>query len=289
MAVSTPPPFARILVPLDGSAAAATALRYGIALARAGASLVLFAAVDIQKIVAETTTMMSACDPTPVVDDLVAQASETLEAARAQAHTAGVNVTIELVRDTPVASILTAARERMCDLIVMGTHGRAGIERAFLGSTTEGVLRASVMPVLTVRPETRDTTHGCFACMLVAIDDSPPAEAAALLAARVQERCGGEVLLCTAIEAPDVDQTTRTHAQALLAQVAAKAKLVSTTPREVVEGEPVDALMRAAMARQADIIIIGSHGRRGLERMFLGSVAENVVRRSAIPVLVVRA
>src|SRR5271154_5981789 len=108
MAVSTPPPFARILVPLDGSAAAATALRYGIALARAGGSLGLFAAVDIQKIVAETTTMMSACDPTPVVDDLVAQASETLEAARAQAHTAGVNVTIELVRDTPVASILTA-------------------------------------------------------------------------------------------------------------------------------------------------------------------------------------
>src|SRR5271154_6137096 len=112
---SSPQPFTRILVPIDDSEPSATALRYGIALARSGASLTIFAAVDVRTIVAETTTMMSATDPTPLIDDLVAQASEMIEAARLRARAAGVAAMVEVVRDSPVAGILTAARDRACD------------------------------------------------------------------------------------------------------------------------------------------------------------------------------
>jgi nucleotide-binding universal stress UspA family protein len=127
--------------------------------------------------------------------------------------------------------------------------------------------------------------------MLVAVDDSEPAEAAARLAARLKNRCGGEVVLCSAVDTQDVGgplvEEMLARAQALLERVGAHAALTGVAG-ELVEGEPVDAILRAATTRHADVIVIGSHGRRGLDRLFLGSVAESVVRRSPVPVLVVR-
>jgi nucleotide-binding universal stress UspA family protein len=282
----TTAPFARILVPLDGSEPSAMALRYGIALAHGGASLTLFAAVDLQAVVAETTTMMDAGNAVPLIDDLIALARERLEGARARAQEAGVAATVVIEREPPVAGILAAAQAHASDLIVMGTHGRAGAPRVFLGSTTEGVLRASTSPVLTVRPDMPDPPVGFFHRVLVAVDDSEQAAAAAALAARLRTQYGVEIVLAHVVGTREAE--VRTQGEALVARVVAGAKLPEATST-IVEGEPVEAIVRAASVCEADAIVIGSHGRKGLARLFLGSVAENVVRHSPLPVLVVRA
>ena len=84
-------------------------------------------------------------------------------------------------------------------------------------------------------------------------------------------------------------EEARAEAQTALDAAAAQAQSRGVAAETyVVEGDTVDELLLAASAHKADVIAIGTHGRRGLERLILGSVAEAVVRRSPIPVVVVR-
>ena len=189
-------------------------------------------------------------------------------------------------------------------LIVIGTHARSGVPRAFLGSTTEGVLRSGTTPVLAVRAgmsATPDTA--LLRKLLVAVDDSDPADAAVALAAKLSHTLGSTCVLCSVFDSRETydkaltygyDPSTFLHelrAQAQKAVEGARTRgafAPGTTSEAIVEDEPAAGIIAAAERNGADAIVMGSHGRRGLRRLFLGSVAEAVVRRSPIPVLVVR-
>jgi nucleotide-binding universal stress UspA family protein len=164
---------------------------------------------------------------------------------------ANVTPTAELLHDAPVPAILAAAKKYACDLIVMGTHARTGVARLFLGSTTEGVLRWSDVPVLTIRAEGA-VQRQPFATALVGIADSEASDAATALAAKLEPSFNTRVV-----------------------------------PLHVAE-DPAVGLIAAARSSHATVIVVGSHGRRGLHGFFLGNVAESVVRTSDVPVLVVR-
>ena len=143
--------FRRILVPVDGSAPSRDAVELAVVTATAlGATLIFCSVVDSERVVGECAAM-SFVDPAPSIDALKARAAGILAGAVARAEGAALHVESVLKEGEPVETVLALAQEEGADLIVMGSHGRRGLQRLLLGSTTEGVLRKSDIPVLVVR------------------------------------------------------------------------------------------------------------------------------------------
>ena len=174
----TSAPFHRILVAYDGSEPSEHALGFGMALGRTGVSLDVVHFIDETSAIAQSTTIVGAFDPTPLIDELDRQGRALLDSARKRARAAGIDVSTHLVHERPVPGIGAAAEKNGDQLIVLGTHARTGLPRTFLGSTTEGVLRMGVLPVLAVTATMTPPTGTPFQKVLVAVDGSDPADAA---------------------------------------------------------------------------------------------------------------
>ncbi len=152
------PPYRRILVPMDGSSQSGRALDEAIALAHSqGGALRLLAVLD-------ETKYVNGFEPARVaIDDVLPRARRELgallEAGRARAAANAVGAEIELLTEGAegIAQIVCArAVAWPADLVVLGTHGRRGIERLLLGSIAEAILRRCPVPVLLVRTEGED-------------------------------------------------------------------------------------------------------------------------------------
>lgn len=144
-------PFTSVLVPYDGGEPSQAALALALTLLGPAGRLVVLTVVNEAPLIAESAVSAAAYDPTELFDAMDEEGRTLIAAAVNRCAAAQITPVTELVHDTPVPAILATAKKHSCDLIVMGTHGRSGIERFFLGSTTEGVLRQSDVPVLTVR------------------------------------------------------------------------------------------------------------------------------------------
>lgn len=144
--------YRRILVPIDGSATAERGLTEAIGLAKAfDASLVLLSVVEYYPMMIE---MATATTWERISNDLRAHSQRVLDAAHQAAKDAGVasEAHLEDAAAARVCDVIVAqAREHQCDLIVMGTHGRRGLEHALIGSDAERVLRLAPCAVLLVR------------------------------------------------------------------------------------------------------------------------------------------
>lgn len=144
--------FARILVAVDESPQAASALDLAIELAKAlSASITLVHAIDPGSIATAATDAGATTVMEIELDELQAAGRELLDATTARVRAAGVPVETILRDGVPATTIVDTARRSNCDLIVIGTHGRHGVARVFLGSCAEGVLRESPVPVLVKR------------------------------------------------------------------------------------------------------------------------------------------
>ena len=145
----------RICCPIDFSDASRAAMEVAADLARRfGAELVLLHAYPIPGYTFPDGSVVAS---PKMMQDLADQAQKHLEEWRADAEklTGGPRVTAEKAVGEPAAEILEAARDARADLIVMGTHGRTGLEHALMGSIAERVVRRAHCPVLTVRPHGR--------------------------------------------------------------------------------------------------------------------------------------
>ena len=144
--------YARILVPVDGSATAKRGLEEAILLSKAlGSALRLVHVVDDSALAMNPEAGIAAA---PLVEDFAENGREILEEARVQASNQGAQVEVALHENFTgrVANVIVEeAKQWRAELIVMGTHGRRGIRHAVLGSDAEAVVRASVCPVLLVR------------------------------------------------------------------------------------------------------------------------------------------
>jgi nucleotide-binding universal stress UspA family protein len=206
-----------------------------------------------------------------------------------------------LVAEPAAAGVLGVAADCHADLIVAGTRGTTGWQRLLLGSTAARLIRESPCPVLTVP---RETTGRAIRTVLVAIDFSDDAAAAARAAVRVADRSepGSRVVLFHAYRYPSalsgldgaqlVDAITATH-DAAERRLAALARDVAA-PGIVLEtcaepGEPAESIVAKAYAIGADLIAMGTHGRSALKRLFLGSNTERVVPSSPCAVLTAHA
>jgi nucleotide-binding universal stress UspA family protein len=211
-----------------------------------------------------------------------------------------------VVRDIAAApAIVTYAQEQDIDLIVMGTHGRRGIRRLLLGSTAEEVVRTAPCPVLTTRPpETPAAALDGINAILVPVDFSRHARTALRHAKALAALYHTRLDLLHVIEEqmhPAFYNTGVWSIYDVVPNIEGKALEELETFYEETKGPRIDAAYHvrhgqaaheiAVFAREqdSDLVVMATHGLRGLEHFLLGSVAEKVVRRSPVPVFTVKA
>ena len=192
------------------------------------------------------------------------------------------------------------------DLLVLGTHGRSGFQRLFLGSVTEKVIRKTTCPTLVVPPRAPDVPAGSpiqFRRILCAVDFSESSLDALAHAINMAEEANAQLTVLHVVEFPlmlNVEPTMPAVDLSRLREAAAsdgRRKLEELIPEEartyctvdtaVVEGRAYREILRQATERQSDLIVIG-HGRGALDLLVFGSTTHHVIRASACPVLIVR-
>lgn len=203
-----------------------------------------------------------------------------------------------LVRHGDAAGeILQAADDVDADLIVVGTHGRGGVDRLICGSVAESVMRQSSRPVLVARHPEESRPGATIRVILHPTDFSPrswPALGVARALARVNHAdlalmhvAPAEVLTGGTFYAP-ADLGPERAELAKLQEQSAGAGLEGRVKARFGQGDPVTEILLAADELTCDLIVMGSHGRTGLRRLLMGSVAESVCRRAPCPALIVR-
>jgi nucleotide-binding universal stress UspA family protein len=185
-------------------------------------------------------------------------------------------------------AVCDAAAEHGADLVVMGTHGRTGAARLLMGSVAEQVIRHAPSSVLTVHPEA--SPEAFPRRILVTTDFSPLAERALGPGVALADASGAQLTLA---HVRDPRGATSPEEEAELA------RRLRRVYGEHLAGEPSVALLGGKSVAEAivshadgggyDLVVIATHGRTGIHRWLVGSVAEKVARHARAPVMSVRA
>jgi nucleotide-binding universal stress UspA family protein len=288
----------RVLLATDGSdharAAAAWLARFPLP---AGSQLGVASVVSIPP---------SALD-VPTVWELQAALREegrrTVEVARTELAPRFAGAAALVLEGEAREAILRAAEEWPADLVVLGARGLGTVAGLLLGSVSLGVARHARCSVLVVKPGA-----GALRGVLVAVDGSAHAEAAAAFVAGLPLDPDVVVRLTGVVQSPAYPATTPAFAagmvrdaiarivkersanleQALANAAAPFAAPPRTVERQMLVGHPLDALLGAAARSDVDLVVVGARGLGALERLVLGSVSEGVLRHAARPVLIVK-
>jgi len=278
-----------ILVPLDGSPVGETALPYAVALAgRSGAKLTLMRAAHV---------------PPLTVDKAAAQVCAVAEAEAYLSLRADDLRARECVVETGVPYggnaaewIVEEADLRYVDLIVMATHDRVGPDRWFHGSVAEAVVSHAGVPVLLVRDAERMRPVEHFdwrePTLIVPLDGSDLAAAALPVGIDLARVLHGRLVLMMAVSnipTDEPDRRKRLDAHEYLEALAERARRAGLPVRTIVRwGDAAHQIALTAREQNAAMVVMATHGRTGLARAVLGSVAGQVVRSGPSPVALVR-
>jgi nucleotide-binding universal stress UspA family protein len=295
----------RILVATDFSACADRALDYAAFLARAWAApLEILHVVEVPPDMDQEDAVSGS-----FFEQRRKAAEQPLERLVASLASHGVAATWQQRFGIPSQQLNAAAGELHADLIVVGTHGRTGLAHILLGSTAERAVRGAPCPVLTVRalPARREAAEAqaaapplAFHRVLCPVDFSRCSVDALEYAAQVAYGFGAALTILHVLEpvffdlelglgkVPDYDRA-KTEAESRLAAVRDALTQQGLTVETVVSGGVrADSILAAAQPDRCDVIVMGTHGRRGLPALVTGSIAEAVLRRAAAPVLTIR-
>lgn len=294
------------MVPLDGSPFAEVIIPFAAEIAgRSGAKLhMILVHRDLD---AERAGDMSPIFLRDLEQQALAQEKTYLSemAARTRAVN-GVRVSEKLLEGPVIPTLQRYVAGNRVDLVIMTTHGRGGFQRAWLGSVTDALIRTLPVPVLALhaQEQTADWPHARpIRHVIAATDGSPIADNAFRAALAVCATMKASCTLVHAVAPPMpaypafVGETiaytgdiTDYKPAVLLSmtrydEMALKAKVPLVT-RVIVDARPADAILRCAMEENADLIVVGTHGRKLVARWLLGSVADKVIRGATVPVLV---
>ncbi|AHG01502.1 universal stress protein UspA (plasmid) [Halostagnicola larsenii XH-48] len=275
----------QILVPVDESDPSSAALDHALEIAADRGSTVSLLYV------ADTNEPSQTRLGTEVVDVLEETGEEVLADARDRAAAYDVTVTSKLIQGNPREVIVQYAPRIDADLIVMGTHGRDGLERYVLGSVAAHVANTAPMPVLTVCGTDDVETTYPYETILVPTDGSDHAKTALQRAAAIATQTNATLSLLTVLEESTLgvgdDAERQAAAEELLEEAAATARTegVEDVVTAVESGSVAREISDYANAEGADLIVMGTHGRRGIDQHLLGSITERVLRTTSIPVL----
>lgn len=282
--------FERILVPTDGSDAADAAVEQALDIAASHDATVqvLFVANTNR----DSVTQVQG----EGVDALEQKGQQVVDTAVQRLTQRGVPGDGEVIQGDPAATIRQYAEQYDYDLVVMGTYGQRRVERYLLGSVTERVVRSSSVPVLTLRED--DAATYPPERMLVPTDGSENAALAVDLGTELARDVGGTLHVLSVVEEGGIgmdirsafrDELTDT-ARTTVEEIASDARDAGVA--DVIAAHEVGPVWRTIVnyveEEDIDLVVMGTHGRSGLDRVLLGSVTERVVRATPVPVLTTR-
>jgi nucleotide-binding universal stress UspA family protein len=265
----------KLLLPTDGSKFSEGAIREAINLAKRCSSKIFALSV------VEMNPEFMARAP-QLVEEYEKETRQHLESVKARASKEGVDCEI-IVHEGEEAFqyIVDEAARNKVEMIIMGRHGRTGLKRLMMGSVTARTIGHCLCKLLVV-PESAKVSYNNI---LVATDGSKYSDAASREAISIAKRCGSDlIVLSVATKEKNLPDAKKSVEK--ISQVAVKEglKVKTLTPR----GIPYEVIVKTAEQKNADVIVIGCHGRTGLERLLMGSVTERVIGHANCAVLVVK-
>ncbi len=271
--------FQRIMVPLDGSELAESALSYALPLATAThASLHLVQVVDLLPHTAWAA--MPVYVPNNEYEKEMADATAYLEALHTRIPSS-VDARVVPLSGDVTSTLLEYERTADIDLVVMSSHGRSGLARIALGSVSETLLHRGTCPVLIVRAM---ETPLSMDRVIVPLDGSPLAETALHMVDELGSDVVRKITLLRVISTPDEWQ----EAQEYLTGVARHTLQGNFEFRSMVAlGDPAQVI--GNLAGPDTLVVMVTHGRSGLTRLALGSVAARVAHSNAMAMMLLRA
>lgn len=298
----------QILVPLDGTPRTENILPQVEALARATESDVALLFIEPMLDPIYNISLLSAIPA--AYDEHPTWPRPYLEGVAARLRQRGLGVSADVVAAVDIAStILERARDPQVRLIAMASHRRNSMERWILGSIAERVLHAAPKPLLVVRvtgdQQAREPVVA-YRKILVALDGSRfAAQALDQACALAKATDAMVVLLAVAPASDDIGlaqgglepfwmMAERASHEACLQQslmeVASALRADGMRVRTILEqGAPAQAIIDACATEHADLLIMATHGRSGLRRLVMGSVATGVLHQTDVPLLLIRA
>lgn len=215
-----------------------------------------------------------------------------LQEAREVADHEDVHILTNMAQGEPYDKIVDVADDENCDLIVVGRRGTHHLERELVGSVTARVIGYTTKDVLVVPGGSSLTRKN----ILLATDGSPNCEAAVNRAIELAKDLSSELTAVSVVYtndeylalAPGVVSDLISKALNKLDAITELGKAAGIKIKTFVkEGEAYEAINSLAQKSNADLIIMGSHGKKGLRRLLMGSVTERTIGYATCPVLVV--
>lgn len=306
--------YAKILAPLDGSEVSEQALPYAQSLAESlSLPVTLLNAVEPEHI-----TIPQSLNPSMHRQELAAhrtqRAREYAESKAAGLRGAGLRADVATPVDEPAAAIVAEAGKDPATLIAMSSHGRSGLARWWMGSVTDKVLHLTDNPMLIIRSRGGPAAAGRqrFERITVPVDGSELAEEILPHAVYLSRAMGLVIDLARvnpsaeeyyrsmavgpaeAVRAvPSYDEYSAVmdgEAEGYLSELRGRllAQGAAAVAPRLLHGKAADSIADLAAATDNNLVAMTTHGRSGVGRLVLGSVAERVVRQSGDPVLLVR-
>lgn len=296
--------FRSILVPLDGSKFAEQALPIASQLARAANATLHLAEVSHEIVVGNEFGAVAVIETRPIetVRAYLADVSSKLSGPFARPPVC------DALRGPTIETLTRFVSDRHIDLIVMTTHGRGPVARAWLGSVADELTRSVKIPVLLLRPNDAQPTRAAadgFHHVIIALDGTPEAEVMIDPALALAKLSGADVTLLRVIEMlptsgfelamygiptpdPELLAAIRTDVQKYLERIAARLTGQGVKVRtQIAEHTHIaSGILDAAKTGGCDLVVLATHGYGGLTRMILGSVTDKVVRSAETAVLV---
>ena len=305
--------YSQILTPLDGSTTSEQVLPYARSLAsKLELPITLLLAVE-----PENPSVSSMLNPSLHVHQShfyrSSQAQSYLERIAGEMREEGLSVITLVPTNEASASIVDEAAKDPGTLIAMASHGRSGLARWLMGSIADKVLHTTVNPLLIIRSQSETPANlGDLAGLVAPVDGSELAEQAlphvAHLASVMQlpvdlvrvtlseselNQAMSSNTRNSSIRTPNWESIAATFAEQADAYLEGlKARLLQqgapSVEKRVVPGLPADIIVDLTNVKDNCLVVMTTHGRSGVGRMILGSVAERVVRHSGRPVLLIR-
>lgn len=290
----------QILCAIDFSDFSLDALRHGLVLAQwYSAQLTIFHVYQVSQPLPVDSVPVSMpvfveADPNKVAEDVRQFCAPLVEAS-------GQRVEIVVMPGDPARELRREAERVPVDLLILGTHGRSGFERLFLGSVTEKVLRSTRVPVLTIPPPVREPGSPIAKTILCPIEFSDASTRALEYALSLAKEADARLILLHAIEDLLGDAGTdalghlrvseyyhhreQDAAARLKAIVPDSARVWAKPEERVVKGRAYHEILKVVADEQVDLVVMGVQGRSVLNRLVFGSTTHHVIREAGCPVL----
>jgi nucleotide-binding universal stress UspA family protein len=230
-------------------------------------------------------------------------AEKTLDEAATRLKREGIEVERHLRRGEPAFQILHAAEELDPDLLVVGSHGRTGLEAFLLGSVARNVAKHARCPVLVAR-----APRAALGQAVLAVDDSEHAAHAAGFVARFPLPSAAAITVVHVLRPydpfpglfptdypefqRDVEEVRRHHREAAEALVESRRSQVEAAGHAALglvrEGDPAAEVLALAAELKADLVAAGARGASLIEGLLVGSVADRLLKQATCSVLLVR-